>query len=232
MGRCLDRILARYAAYYIVCARDKDKHLDHFSKQKEIREEMYDDISKIIDEYILLADSKYASYDMDRDGRDLETTVHFYIQAAYDQIACSHRFFQNTPKQYYAGLYDNSDFKRLLFIGCPLGKYQRVNYPYVGYREYGFNEFNLSLENLKLDESRLLYADVRDREDQRAINDFAYDNPQTAIIRVGQNAMCDWIDLDYVIKSPVTLRGVHDGQKIFQKQIEDILKNEKFGEDK
>lgn len=224
MGRCLERILARYSAYYIICIRDKDKHLDHFFKEKEIREEMYDNISDVIDEYILLNSGDiYASYDLDRDGVDLDQSVYFYIQSAYDCKTRSHPFFQSSPKQYYAGLYDDSDEKRLLFISCPLGKYQRANYPYVGYREYGFNEFNMSLDNLKLKESHLLYADVRDREDQMAINSFAYDNPNTSIIRVGQNSLCDWIDIDYIIKSPVTLRGVHDGQKLFQNQIKEIL---------
>src|SRR5574338_882661 len=59
LGRCLDRILLRYGAFYVGCIRQKDLHLNHFEDLRHKRNEMYDNITNVIDEYINW--SKYMS---------------------------------------------------------------------------------------------------------------------------------------------------------------------------
>lgn len=232
-GRCLDRILKRYGVLYVGCIRKRDAHLAHFDYEKKRRNEMYSDITAVVDEYISWSKKMdgafdYAQYDLDVDGVDLtEAAQNIYFQAC-DNISFIHNYFLMSDKQYFAGRFDDCNTHRLLFLGSNLGKYKRANYPYVGYKEVGYNEFNQSLEELNLNEENLLYADVRDSEDRQTISTYIYDNPRTKVVQIGELStnLANWIDIDYRIKSPSSLRGVFEGQKIFQNKLKSIADKE------
>ncbi len=232
MGRCLDRILQRFGATYIFCIRDSENHIAHFDSIKANREEMYDSMNEVIEEYKTVYSKiqkrhDVTSYDMDTDGNEMDSFSDMVYLHTLERLGESRRIFLNPDKQYFAGYFEEEvSQKKLLFVGGSMNEYRGCNYPYVGYKALGFNEINKSLDDIGLDETKIIWANIRDDLDKLVLTEYTFDNPKVIVVELGSQMCANFMNIDYAVRSIASFRGIYEGQKLFAEAIDRIVKKE------